>query len=333
VSRAVPDGGRPSRGTPDPAPPGTAGHDATAATDDHPAVQGEYPADWLSLGNVQRWLLTQITGQTDVASGVPEVSAGDLLAPSRALSAEGRLAVYQHAYTARLLEVLREDYKVLCRALGDDLFNRFALEYLRQYPSTSYTLGRLGDQFVTFLEQSRPARDEDVSGEPDWSDCIIDLARLEAVVNRVFDGPGEEDLSPLQASHLQGLTPERFADAEVHLAPSLAFVSLRFPLDEHFTALVRGERPDLPEPAPEVVAVWRSNYRVHRLKIDPAAHRLLDLLREGGILGEALARLVHERPELVLQLGALLPVWFQAWTQRGWIVHVEVPGLVSPTSG
>lgn len=296
-------------------------------------LEGDITREGLPLVDVQRWLVDQIMGQSGGPATLPVTTVEQVLAPSRALSAADRLAVYQHAYTARLLEVLREDYTVLCRALGNELFDRFALEYLRQHPSTSYTLGRLGDRFVAFLEQSRPPRGEAAAAGPDWSDAILDLARLEAVVNRVFDGPGEEDRGPLPASVLQGLTAERFAGARLHLSASLVFVSLRFPLQDYFTALVRGEQPGLPEPAEEVVAVWRRNYRVHRLSIDPAPHRLLSLLQEGQTVGEALGQWLQEWPELAPDLGSQLSTWFHEWTQRGWIVQVEAPGLVSPTSG
>jgi hypothetical protein len=295
------------------------------------------------LAALQRWLLSQITQQPMPDRTPPEWSVGEVVQTSRTFSAEDRLAVYQHAYLARLREVLRDEYPVLCRALGSELFDQFALDYLRAHPPTSYTLGRLADRFVTFLEQSRPAT---VSGPdlntdptqrpghpPDWTDYLIDLARLETVVNQVFDGPGEEDREPLEGAALSRLSPELFAQSRLELAKSLQLVTLRFPLHAHFSALVRGKQPALPEPAPQTLAVWRHKFRVQRLPVDPVAARLLSLLQAGHAMGEGLQSLVTEQPAIVPTLGTLIPAWFQSWAQRGWIVKVQQESGISSTTG
>lgn len=300
----------------------------------------EEPGD---LAAIQRWLLRQITQQPLPGPAPPEWSVGQVVQTSRNFSAADRVAVYQHAYLARLCEVLRDEYPILCRALGSELFDQFALNYLRAHPPTSYTLGRLADQFVTFLEQSRPDPDsrpdldttptQGTGDSPDWSDYLIDLTRLETVVNQVFDGPGDEESVPLDGMALARLTPEFFARSRLQLARSLHLVTLRFPLHEHFSALVRGEQPAMPEPAPQTLAVWRRAYRVQRLPVDPAPARLLSLLHAGHAVGEALQRLVAEQPAIAPELGPLITVWFQSWAQRRWIVGIQFEGDFSSTTG
>jgi hypothetical protein len=54
-----------------------------------------------------------------------------------------RLAIYGTAYYARLLECLLEEFPVLVHALGEELFDAFAVGYLQKYPSRSYTLNDL----------------------------------------------------------------------------------------------------------------------------------------------------------------------------------------------
>ncbi|MCY2967016.1 MAG: putative DNA-binding domain-containing protein, partial [Planctomycetota bacterium] len=77
------------------------------------------------LQQLQRWLYGAITGssvtESDDADRIVD-SVADQVAPSRALSSEERLEIYQRAYVARLIEVLREEYSVLCRAFGTNLF-------------------------------------------------------------------------------------------------------------------------------------------------------------------------------------------------------------------
>src|SRR5262249_43068317 len=103
------------------------------------------------LGRLQRWMQAVIMHPGGVEAGVGSpVARGEIDVPpqelervvtrSRALSAADRMAVYSNAYVARLLECLREEYPTLVHALGREVFDEFAVGYLRAYPSRSYTL-------------------------------------------------------------------------------------------------------------------------------------------------------------------------------------------------
>src|SRR5258707_520194 len=95
--------------------------------------------------------------------------AEQVLTRSQALSGVERLAIYSSAYYARLLECLREEFAVLRHALDDEVFNAFAVDYIRTYPPGSYTLCQLGANFPRFLSESRPPREEGTDA-PDWAD-------------------------------------------------------------------------------------------------------------------------------------------------------------------
>src|SRR6266849_5644114 len=105
---------------------------------------------WPNLAQVQRWMQAAIMHPGGVVAGVasPETrqhidvgpdEAETVVTRSRALTALERLAIYGHAYYARLLECLREEFPVLKHAIGDELFDAFVAEYLERYPSRSYT--------------------------------------------------------------------------------------------------------------------------------------------------------------------------------------------------
>ena len=51
--------------------------------------------------------------------------------------------------------VLREEFTATRYAVGDELFDALAFGYLQHYPSRSYTLNTLGEQFPKFLAESR----------------------------------------------------------------------------------------------------------------------------------------------------------------------------------
>ncbi|HEY2147291.1 MAG TPA: DNA-binding domain-containing protein, partial [Pirellulales bacterium] len=111
-----------------------------------------------------------------------------------------RLSIYANAYYARLLECLGEEFPVLKQTLGEETFDAFAFDYLQRYPSQSYTLGKLGENFARYLRDTRPAANNEAqSGDAsddggelpaDWPDFLIELATVEWIFSQVFDGPG-----------------------------------------------------------------------------------------------------------------------------------------------
>src|SRR5258708_35048304 len=132
-----------------------------------------------ALDELQRWMQAVVTDPRGVASGinsdqaqqqialVPE-QAERIVMRSRTLSALERLKIYNQAYFARLLECLRHEYSVLATALGEELFDAFAVGYLELYPSTSYTLEFLGADFPEYLAATRPPRKAESESVADW---------------------------------------------------------------------------------------------------------------------------------------------------------------------
>src|SRR5260370_24135808 len=151
-----------------------------------------------ALGQIQRWMQATITHPVGVAEGAAseparsQIDVGpdgleSVVTRSRALTAIERLEIYSHAYYARLLECLREEFPVLKHALGEEVFDAFAVGYLEKYPSRRYTLFQLGDYFPRFLAETRPltptplpsgekGRGEGCEGDrlpADWPDFLI----------------------------------------------------------------------------------------------------------------------------------------------------------------
>ena len=122
------------------------------------------------LDAVQRWMQAVIMHPDGVAAGldsetarqhldVPPEEVESVVSRSQALSSVERLSIYANAYYARLLECLGEEFPVLKQTLGEETFDAFAFGYLQMYPSRSYTLGKLGENFARFLAETRPVED------------------------------------------------------------------------------------------------------------------------------------------------------------------------------
>jgi hypothetical protein len=90
--------------------------------------------------------------------------------------ADERLAIYWRAYRLRLSDTLHAMFPRLRRALGEPLFDDFAMEFIRSEPPRGWTLERLAETFPRWLEKTGPAEE--------WAERIVDLARREGAFRR-----------------------------------------------------------------------------------------------------------------------------------------------------
>ena len=290
---------------------------------------------WRDLGQIQRWMQATIMHPAGVAEGIASAEARrhidvgpdeaeTVVTRSRALTALERLAIYGHAYYARLLECLREEFPVLKHALGEELFDAFAVEYLGLYPSRSYTLFRLGTNFPRFLAETRPDREGEGSPAPNWPDFLIDLATLELTFNEVFDGPGVEGERLLDADRLRVLSPERLLEARLVGVPCLRLLALRYPAHKYFTAVRRQEEPDLPGPAETFLGVTRRHYVVRHYELSRPAYQILHALLAGVSVGQSISRAVEEAGPDLDRLPDNLWTWFHDWAAEGFFRAVDL---------
>jgi hypothetical protein len=287
------------------------------------------------LGQIQRWMQAAIMHPVGVAEGIASAAARrhidvgpdeaeTVVTRSRALTALERLSIYSYAYYARLLECLREEFPVLTHALGQDVFDAFAVGYLQQYPSLSYTLFQLAANFPRYLAETRPEEDEAEGLPADWPDFLIDLATLELTFNEVFDGPGVEGEDLLDAGQLESLSPECLLEARLVGVPCLRLLSLRHPVHNYFTAVRRHEDPGPSLPAETWLAVTRRRYVVRHYELSGPAYQLLNALLAGESVGRAISRAVEAVGPDLEHLPANLWMWFHDWAAQGFFRAVEL---------
>jgi hypothetical protein len=261
-----------------------------------------------TLGEQQRWMLEAITQ--------PEGAQGDgvagVIMPSRLQTSEERLAVYQHAYVARLLEVLRELLPCTRFALGDELFDAFAIGYLEKHPPRSYTLDRLADRLVEYLEATRPV---------DWGGFVVELVRLELAIDRIFDGPGPEGMQPFE------LPPSAGGGLRLKFVPGFELFSFASPVSLYYTDWKSGRNPPWPEEGRQFVALFRRDYVVRRFELTEGQFGVLSALASGSTLRESVEA-VGERGESLTE--EQIRRWFSQWAVAGFFAaahRAETPEL------
>lgn len=261
-----------------------------------------------SLADVQRWMLEALThpGRLDHAAIDHHLLSGPQL------DAAARLAIYQRSYILRLTECLAEQFPALRHALGEGLFDDFAREYLRAHPSDSYTLYELGRRFPAWLEASRPDRDRAEEDREDWIDFMVDLARYERELFRLFDAPGNEG-RPWPGVE----TP----DERLILQPCFALGEYRYPVAWYYHEVRARRQPVFPPRRPSHVAMARRDYLTSTFPINAVHFRFLRALSLRGSVAEALSAVAGElqRPEAEVARSWATEVR-RAWIEAGFFV-------------
>jgi len=244
------------------------------------------------LADLQRWLIDSITAPGST------LRVEDHILPSNHQSAADRLAVYQHAYLARLLEVLQNLFPCSRFAAGDELFRQFATGYIQAYPPRSYTLAHLADHFADYLDATRPA---------DWGAFLVELVRLEQAIDRIFDAPGPEGLLPF------AMPADADGSLRLRLVPGCELHAFCYPVSTYYTQWKQATAADWPQAGEQYVALFRCDYVVRRYELIATQYAVLSALQAGESLGDALAMAADRYPAETESLARGCQAWFAFW--------------------
>lgn len=214
------------------------------------------------LHALQRWMLGMLvapasTGHADTAQRV---------LPGARLDASACLDIYRRSYALRLRRCLAEQFPATRHALGAALFDDFADSYLRDCPSDSATLYELGRRYADWLDANRPDRDEPIDEREGWIDFLIDLARYERELFRLFDAPGHEGA---------GWPDIRADDRDLMLQPCLALAQYRYPVAAYYHAVRANTAAAFPACADSCVVIARRDYRTTTYPVHGLHYRFL----------------------------------------------------------
>jgi len=288
------------------------------------------------LDRLQQWMQAVITHPRGIRSEF--VSKGalrsldasislleEIILPSARLSGAERLAIYCRSYHARLLQCFQSMFPALLGALGEKLFNRFALDYLQHHPPSSYTLDRLADAFPQYLAETRPDADRPQDEREVWPDFIIELASLEWAFLKVYDGPGIEGRALPRAQDILSFAAERILQACPSPVPCLRLFAFRYPVHTYMLAARRDENPELPAPLKSFVAMTRLNYRVRLYELSAPQYALLEALDGHHTIGQTLDRGLSAGGRRQPSLTTVRD-WLCDWADKEFFESIEIPG-------
>lgn len=277
------------------------------------------PAE-LPLERVQRWMLEVVCQPGSVHEALRAPSArceiepellGDVILPSQRLSSEQRIGIYHDMYMLRMVEALEFDYPGVARLLGHARFHRLVEGYVGAFPSRSYTLNRLGDHLPEYIASldALPRRA-----------LLADLARFELAITLAFDAAQSATLSP---EAILSVPAEAWAEARFRTIEALQLLRVGYPVDDYLQSVKQGgTRPPLRK-ATRWLLVFRSDLSVRQVALSRREWTMLDALREGLTLPDAVDRLSAFRPRIS---ETELFTWFREWTRMGLFSAIELPG-------
>lgn len=219
-----------------------------------------------------------------------------------------RLGVYAHAYRARLLEALRNDFPGLLQLTTPDVFDELGRDYIQARPSRHANLRWLGDSLADFLRTH--AR---------WSatPALADMAEFEWRLSLAFDAVTE---TCVEAPSLEALPATEWPNLRLVLAQSLQRMSLQWNVAAMRRALDNGE--EWPAPArldpPQPWAIWRKDLVVRHRRLDDDETAALDLVDSGGSFAELCELLCdwHALDAVAMRAVSLL----KCWVGEQWII-------------
>jgi hypothetical protein len=277
----------------------------------------------MNLLELQRSMAGAIMAPLGRGDHLGPCDAGQIIKPNDRLTANERLEIYARSYWFRILDSLYDDFPGLRAILGPRAFDKLARAYLAEMPSQSFTLRNLGSRLAGWLETRPEFGGRNLT-------LALDMVRLEWAHVEAFDGPEETVLGP---EDLLDLDPRM----TFRLQPYITLLALEYPVDDlHLQvsglAEGHGEASNAVLRHKERRAVRRFSLRreavyvaVHRIgegvyyrRMDAEEFQLLDALRLGRPVGEAIDSVFGVGAAPLEELRGKLETWFSRWSEYGW---------------
>jgi hypothetical protein len=280
--------------------------------------------------DVRRPLAADFAMQLETEDGrsVTEIAEG-YVKPNDRLTSFERLEIYNRQYWFRVIGSVSEDFPALAAVLGSKKFDSLVLAYLKENPSTSFTLRNLGARLPHWLE-----------GHPEFAPTrhalMLDVARLEWAYVEAFD---RRAVAPLAAEDFADLN----ADSRLSLQPHLQLLDLRYPVDELVLAVHKESPPSdimsnavserkqksrhgLPRMRRSAIylAVHRFDNSVYYRRIDREAFLLLSALQQQNTLGESMELAFTDSKLSPEEQAQKIQECFAHASELGWFCHRHV---------
>ncbi len=228
------------------------------------------------------------------------------------------LNIYRNAYTARLIDVLGNDYPALKAMMGGKPFAAMARAYVAANPSQHPSARWVGNSLAAFLAKTAPYAVNVALGE---------MAAFEWAQAGAFDA---RDIEAMTFERLTTIPAETWPGLRFQLAPSLRRLSLSHDVPAIWLAVNEKRAEAAPIAAQPRLCewlVWRSGLEVRFRPLENDEAWALDEAAKGGdfaTLCEGLCRWV-EADRAAYQAAELIKGWLDsALIQDAWVENLTL---------
>lgn len=227
------------------------------------------------------------------------------------VSPEIQLSVYSYAYHARLIEVLVNDYPAILMAIGDEVFERIANNYIAEHPSHYFSLRDFGSGFANFILTNNPQQ------EMYW---LYELASFEWHLVQAFDAA---DASLFTVNDMGSIAAEQWPEVKFILHPSVQRLNFIWNAVEMWQVLSADEPSKvIPQMESENTwLVWREQLTTRFRSLNKDEQLAFETLQSGGSFSnicENLVTLIDEE-SVPMHAASLL----KGWISQGLIHKVK----------
>ena len=215
------------------------------------------------------------------------------------------LNIYRNAYSARLVEVLGNDYPALKAMMGEEAFARMARRYIAAHPSRHPSARWVGARLAEFLRS-------DTAGEAE--PALAEMAEFEWAQGGAFDAA---DSDPFGFERLAAIPAEAWPALRFHFAPSLRRLTLAFDVPALWLAVNEGEasgRPLVATPREAEWLIWRVGLEVRFRPLEPEEAWAIDAAKDGAdfaALCEGICRWV-DAEQAAFKAAELIKGWLDS---------------------
>lgn len=280
------------------------------------------------LKKTQKWFASIITRPIDLESrmnplspsGNPmELEAAEFITPSPTLRPAQRIELYNQQYWWRLLSVMHENFPFVTRLFGYQDFNRLiGFPYLTKYPSRHWSLNRLGEDLIKWLEEEYQESDKELiltAASIDWAYCnSFSAEEMPAVTPDKLPVPG--DINSLLTARLY-LQPHIYLfnlkGNYFDVRHTMIMETVEHWLENDFPAL------DTDQKNYYFVVFRNLNTDLVWNQISEAEYKLLSRFHKGATIEECCDWLEKQKKASLKNACEHIQQWFKEWVARRWL--------------
>ena len=199
------------------------------------------------------------------------------------IDVEKRMQIYANAYSIRLKETIETDHEMLGLYLGDDLFDKMAVEYVASHPSSFHSLRQFCEALPQYL------REDDFFSQ---HAILSDLAGFERALLHAFDA---QECPRATFSDLQAIDGQLWPSIQFRFHASLQIFRCESNAVESWQALKQGETPPVADySSKRAWMLWRGTNRISEfISLAPYQLALLEGFLEGYDFAQQCERMLQ----------------------------------------